>query len=260
MRSSFITPFGAGLALVGLVALCSPAPAATVTIGGDRLSEAMNPTFRGAPSNPGGRREQTSYDASFFGTAPLRITGMAFSRTPCVVFCPPANQTLTTSFSDFEIRLSTTMRGDERGTPLSIAFADNVGADAVLTRDGALTITDRLADGPFSLFIPFTTAFLYDPTRGNLLLDTTIPTGATGAFGALAVLNRFNDGVFSLLSNASATALRGGPDNTGGHVVRFFVEPVNGGGGAVAVPLPSALLLLGVGIAGLVVARRRPAA
>lgn len=256
MRLPFITPFGAGLALVGLVALCSPAPAATVTFGPGAF---QNPTFSGAPSNPGGRREQTVYDASAFGSAPVRITGMAFSRICVLAFLCPPNQVLTTSFSDFEVRLFTTTRGDERGTPLSPTFADNIGSDQTLVRDGALTITDRFADGPFSLFIPFTTAFLFNPTRGNLLLDTTIPAGATGGFGPLSVLNNFNDGVFSVLSNNSATALSGGRDNTGGQAVRFFVEPVNGGGGAVAVPAPSALLLLGLGLVGMVAPRRRAA-
>jgi cytochrome c peroxidase len=78
-----------------------------------------------------------------------------------------------TTLANLQLRLSTTGRSPGQ---LSLVFADNLGGDATLVFNGSLKVSssargDPGGPHPFDIVIPLTTTFLYDPSKGNLLLD-----------------------------------------------------------------------------------------
>jgi hypothetical protein len=90
---------------------------------------------------------------------------------------------------------------------LSTTFAANHGGDRILVRTGALAVPAPAVGqlpNDFSLHIPFTTPFEWDPRNGPLLLDFAY-NAATPAFGAWDAEGAPNS-VGGLAANGAATA------------------------------------------------------
>jgi hypothetical protein len=97
---------------------------------------------------------------------------------------------------------------------------------------------------------------LYNPADGNLLLDVTIPNGATvsgSGFGFLTFdsVNTIDDGIYSVV-NISDGGATSGTLSTAGAITAFSVSPA-------AVPEPATWLtmIIGFGILGLAMRKRR---
>jgi hypothetical protein len=97
---------------------------------------------------------------------------------------------------------------------------------------------------------------LYDPAHGNLLLDVTIPSGATVSgpgFGFLTfdTVNTIDDGIYSVVNISSGSALSG-TLSTAGAITSFAVTPA-------AAPEPSTwvMMIAGFGILGAGMRKRR---
>jgi hypothetical protein len=250
---------GAALAALAGVAPAQAAPLAT-DAPGVVAGNAQGPApfrFYGT----GGSRTQQVYESRLFGNfggAPRAIEALAFRAFPGAFASAFFGTTL--AISDVTITLSTTARGDEGAGVLATRFADNVGADATVVFDGALSLTTT-AIGSFDYLVMLDTPFVYDPGQGNLLLDVTIPTTATvggsGLFGFLTfdTVNTLDDGIYAIVSNSNGAATTG-VASTAGAVTRFLSQPV------VAVPAPggAALFLLGTLALGTLRPRRHTAA
>ncbi|MGI8603654.1 MAG: hypothetical protein ACR2OZ_11735 [Verrucomicrobiales bacterium] len=120
-------------------------------------------------SNTSSTRYQQVFGASSFPVVPggLLITQMSFR--PDGFYGAAFSQTLP----QLELRLSTTSRAVDN---LLSAFAGNVGPDERIVFSGALTLSSADAGPPngpkvFDINIPFQVPFLYDPTRGSLLIE-----------------------------------------------------------------------------------------
>lgn len=106
------------------------------------------------------------YGARHFPPRPFRITGMRLR--------PDAGSSaFSVNLSDLEVVLSTTPRPPDG---LSPKYAENIGPDAATVFRGPLSLSSAAsgpASGPkaFDIAIPFTQPFLFDPTKGNLLVD-----------------------------------------------------------------------------------------
>ncbi|MEY2576726.1 MAG: hypothetical protein QOF80_2213 [Verrucomicrobiota bacterium] len=123
-------------------------------------------------------RYQQVYDKSQFAgfaAGGEYITQLAFRvHSPGIPF--------TASISNLQVNLSTTAKTPDG---LSTTFSSNVGTDDTVVFPSAsvqfATSVSGPVDGPqaFDLVITFATPFLYDPAKGNLLLDIRNASGAT---------------------------------------------------------------------------------
>jgi hypothetical protein len=199
----------------------------------------------GVALRPATQRYQQVYDASEFEAwgVPLSITEIAFrpDRTS-----GPFSFTIT----NIQINLSTTLSGPDA---LSVYFADNTGSDETTVFSGSLSLSSLAtgpADGPkdFDLRITLEHPFLYDPSRGNLLLDVLqlTPLGLTSwYFDAHRDTNDSISQASSYFRPPSSIADRMLSD---GLVTLFTFSPI---------PEPSNLVLLGLGSIALVTWRSR---
>ncbi len=116
------------------------------------------------------QRFQQIYAASEFAGL-IEITGIDFRPDGGL---NPSGHAFSSTIDSIQINMSTSNKSVDG---LSDTFADNVGADdTVVYAKGSLSLSS--ADtGPaggakdFDIHIQFTTPFLYDPLKGNLLLD-----------------------------------------------------------------------------------------
>jgi len=178
------------------------------------------------------QRYEQVYGASDFGSSTLLITGLAFR--PDAEFGRAFSNTLT----DVSIFLMTTRNAPDG---LSAVFADNEGADKMLVHSGSLSLSSADIGPPggpkaFDIIINLTTAFLYNPASGNLLLEVqNFSGGATTAFDGE---NMFGDPV----SRVVTLDVNGVNDTTGsadtfGLVTEFLAVSV--------VPEPPSIALFG---------------
>ena len=249
MKASYV------VAIASLV-FASPALATTLIVPGPATGNAQAPTpfnFYGSS----GSRVQQIYDSSFFPGDEL-INGFSFRAFPGAA--PSLFFGNSVDISDVVIRLSTTATGaNESGSLPSATFADNLESDVTTVFSGALhlaTAATGTGPQPFDYTVSFSQPFMYDPADGNLLLDVTIPSGATVSgpgFGFLTfdTVNTIDDGIYSVV-NISDGRAASGTLSTAGAITAFSVS-------SAAVPEPSTWMMMvtGFGILGAAMWRRR---
>jgi hypothetical protein len=185
----------------------------------------------------GGMRYQQVYGSSqFTGVGnPMFISGMAFRLDG------PDGGAFSLNLSSVDIWLSTTTKAVDG---LSGTFASNIGVDQTLVRSGALSISSADVAGPgntraFDVVISFQTSFLYDPTKGNLLLDIrnndTTNNFTNNFFDAGRTAGDSVSRVLGAQGNPNAvTGNAGGAQATQGLVTQFQIQ---------AVPVPPTVLM-----------------
>lgn len=162
---------------------------------------------------------------------------------------------------------------------LSPVFANNTGADAETVYQGTLPIysTQSPSDSgppPFDVVINLQHPFLYDPSKGNLLLDITNPTpdqtvflnASRPSFAAQEVMGDSTSRVLGYIgtpdpSNPYAvTDLSHGNPDTLGLVTEFVTggpNPIPQPALPAVVPEPTSILVMGLAVVGLLAGRSR---
>ena len=244
---------------IASIMFVSPAIADTLVVPGSGTGNAQAPTPFNYYGSTGSQVQQI-YASSFFPVAEL-ISGFSFRAYPGAA--PSVFFSNSVDISDVVIQLSTTSAGaDESGSLPSTTFADNLGGDTTTVFSGALTLTTAatgIGAQPFDYTVTFSTPFLYNPSAGNLLLDITIPSGATvsgSGFGFLTfdTVNTIDDGIYSVVNIGDGEAASG-TLSTAGAITAFSASPA-------AVPEPGTWLTMitGFGILGLAMRKRRATA
>ncbi len=199
--------------------------------------------------------QQQIFTAADFGTAPLSITGFSY-RIDANTNTPTYNFT----DSSFVATLSTSKT---TVATFSTTFANNTGSDAQQVYAGALTLAGtrgtKLSDGTYAFDVVFTlqTPFTYDPTKGDLLLDTLNTGTITGIVPILDASNQYPTETKRLFT-AQTGAATGGTSNIS-LVTTILASPAPV---AAAVPEPSswAMMIGGFGTVGFAMRRRRKVA
>jgi hypothetical protein len=140
----------------------------------------------------------------------------------------------TASGDSIQVNLSTTSKTPDN---LSATFADNVGGDEkVVFPAAAVSFSTSVAgspDGPqaFDLVLTFTTPFLYDPAKGNLLVDITNASGTSHSPAndqEIDAVSTGGDSTSRVYNLGDATAPTAGKSGSGftmdtfGAVIRFI--------------------------------------
>lgn len=199
------------------------AEAATLVVPPDFVAADGNSVYADTPPPSSGCRFQEIYTSDYF-------TNLISQRGLVVQMACRPDHVVTASrtvvLRAYELRLSTTQRGPGS---LSSRFEDNLGADTTLVFSGDLTWFTQgtgPAQGPrpFDYVIPFQQPFLYDPSKGNLLVEWRAGDSPEGrpAFDAHLV----PDGKIRLRYGASTTASMAVYSNAGLAVRELIVEPL----------------------------------
>jgi hypothetical protein len=181
------------------------------------------------------------YSASDFGSSPLLITGLGFR--PDAQF----GSAFSTTLSNVSIFLMTTNNAPDA---LTAVFAHNEGAHEILVHSGSLSLSSADIGPPggpkaFDIIINLTTAFLYNPVSGNLLLEVqNFSGGETTVFDGE---DTFGDPVSRVVTlDANGVNDTTGNTDTFGLVTEFL-----------AVPEPPSIALFGSAALAFAAMRRR---
>ncbi|MDF5727704.1 MAG: hypothetical protein PUP92_06600 [Rhizonema sp. PD38] len=175
-------------------------------------------------------RFQQVYSNSQFGSKPLEISQIALR--PDAEVSEPFDFTI----GDIQFYLSTTSRNPDE---LSSHFEENLGSDYTQVFDGEWKISSKniASSGGiknFDIVLNFLKPFIYDPTKGNLLLEYKkfTPEITGSKFDSEFV---FDDSISTEIAAGDANALNAAPQfsSTLGLVTQFKVT---------SVPEPSSLL------------------
>ena len=159
----------------------------------------------------------------------------------------PAGYPSSGTYTNVTIRLSTTSVSE---SSLSPVFANNVGSDATAIFSGTLAWGSPHTSGepqPWGLVLTPTAPFIYDPSRGNLLLDYQgdLAETLTTQFGPLDAWRLVGDGTASVFAAPNAAS---GTVDTIGLTTHFAFT---------LIPEPSTYLLLIAGMSVLWLIRSR---
>jgi len=215
MKNSFSNPNQSGKRLAGFAFILAAALGscvitelrAQVVVVPNTLATTDGDTNRTAAQGSVTIRVMQIVDASQFGalSGPSFLTQLAHrpDRNPGPV--GPRTATL-------RIYASTTSRSVAGMSP---TFSQNIGTNNTLVFDGTAPLSTQNLPGPgnirqFDIVYPFTTAFLYDPAAGNLLLDVQTSSGSGSALQWDAVTaNPADPFVRTVLAPGSPTAPTG---------------------------------------------------
>jgi hypothetical protein len=145
-------------------------------------------------------RSQQVYAASQFNaiTGAIAITELRFR--PDYRY----GKAFSAVVSNLHISLSTTLAAPET---LSATFSNNLGVDAQAVFSGALSVSSQFAgpaNGPkaFDIVVPLQTPFIYQPSRGNLLVDIKNFSGSSASLLSGQGVN--GDGAARVLGGVNA--------------------------------------------------------
>jgi len=233
------------LVLAACVALGLVAPAVhadTVILGGtnsqNRFPFGTDPVV--PPNYAAGATYQQIHSGAAFGAGPITITQIAFASVPFGSGGPG-----TANFN-FNLRLGTA--ATSLAAP-SATFSANRGADLTTVFSGGITAM-MTRTGTFDFIINLTTPFTYNPTNGDLLLDVVINTPTTFSNGSLYFLSGTSTDSVRIFNDTPSATGTINPSN----VLRTRVEFNRG---AVVIPEPATMILLGTGLAGMAAKIRR---
>ena len=166
----------------------------------------------------------------------------------------PGMGSLDLTVTTLNLFLSTSPKFPNTGGPLmSATFADNVGPDNTLVYSGSVAFQSPGCAGPgvcpFDLSILFTTPFLYDPTKGRLLIDVKMTGFTEQPGGALDAVSFSPPGGGSVASVNGALSDAAGNFDFSGDILQLRYT-------AVPEPASGALMLTGAAALGWIRRRR----
>lgn len=173
---------------------------------------------------------QQAYDDTVFGSTPVTISSISFFTGIYSGAWSAGNL--------WQVSLSTTNKGVNS---LISTFSANIGADNKIFSTTSFSGTPAIGSA-----ITFSGAFTYDPSKGDLLIDI-VALGATGGPG-LQYTSASNSEFSRVYSFDKSTT--GYANSNYGNVTSFNVT-------AAQIPEPASLMLMGLGLAGVVAARRK---
>jgi hypothetical protein len=168
-------------------------------------------------------REQTVYSASEFPAYPIVITEIRW-RPDSTVTGP-----VTTTVSNLQVNLSTTQAQPDQLNPV---FAQNTGPDDTVAFSGAMNVASSfttLSNGTkaFDIDLPLQTPFLFDPSKGNLLVDWRNFTGCTANLYDNSVPN-ISDSVSRVYNASDPNATSASWSDSGGGIIQIIYSPAAG--------------------------------
>jgi hypothetical protein len=173
---------------------------------------------------------QQAYNASAFGITPVAINSVSFITSIWGGQWAAGNS--------WQISLST---ASHKTNTLVSTFSQNLGLD-----NAVYEVKSFSGNASAGSAITFNGAFNYDPTKGDLLVDI-VALGTTG--GPTVAYSYNSQGAFSRVFQWG-TDPNGYVGNSYGNVTSFEIS-------AAAVPEPASFMLIGLGLAGLITARRK---
>jgi PKD repeat protein len=223
MRKSILVPaMAATLASLAFGQMTTVIPnGAATTEGSSSTSYPFN------TNNTNGHRIQYCYSAATTqATTPIVISGMKFrtngSTTGSWTGGTYANATVKLSTAAVPFNAMTT------------TFASNEGGDVVTVFSGTITVkptpaTGSTNPGVWYVDIQFQNNFLYDPSKGDLLLDVTLPGPRAGgtSYAHDMLINSPND-CYRMYSYSDASSATGSGPYSAGLVIELQYNPANG--------------------------------